>query len=185
MSCRAAVIGCSAGGMQAAAAVLSQLGPDVRLAVIIVQHLHKEQGGELLRFYARHTPLPVEEAAEKERVLPGRVCVAPPDYHLLIERDETFSLSADEKVNWSRPSIDVLFESAADAYGPALAGVILSGANSDGAQGLKRIKECGGIAIVQEPASAQFPEMPRSALRCAAADHVLPPEEIGRLLARL
>lgn len=185
MNCRAAVIGCSAGGMQAAAAVLSQLGQDVHLAVVIVQHLHKDQGEELLRFYARHTRLPVEEAVEKERALPGRVYVAPPDYHLLIERDETFSLSVDEKVNWSRPSIDVLFESAADVYGPALAGIILSGANSDGAQGLRRIKECGGIAVVQDPATAQFPEMPRSALRCTAADHVLPPEEIGRRLARM
>lgn len=168
--------------MQAASAVLSRLGAELRLAVIIVQHLHKEQSDELLRFYARHTSLPVAEAAERERILSGRIYVAPPDYHLLTERDETFSLCVSGKVNWSRPSIDVLFESAADTYGPALAGVVLSGANGDGAQGLRRIKMRGGIAIVQEPLTAQFPEMPRAALRCLTADFVLPPEEIGRLL---
>jgi len=185
MKRRAVAVGCSAGGMQAVAALLAQLGPDFRLPLIIVQHLHREQGDYLYRHYASCTRLIVREAEEREKILPGHVYVAPPDYHLLIERDETFSLSVEEKVNFCRPSIDVLFESAADVYGPALAGVVLTGANSDGALGLKRIKDCGGLALVQQPETAQFPEMPRCALRCAPADQALPVEELGRLLNTL
>jgi two-component system chemotaxis response regulator CheB len=182
---RAVVAGCSAGGMQAVATLLAQLGTSFRLPLIIVQHLHREQGEYLFRFYSSSTHLKVQEAAEREKILPGNVYVAPPDYHLLIEYDETFSLSVEEKVNFCRPSIDVLFESAADVYGPALAGVVLTGANSDGALGLKRIKDCGGLTLVQRPETAQFPEMPRSALLCVHADQVLTTEEIGRFLMTL
>ncbi len=185
MKRRAVALGCSAGGMQAVAALLAQLDRSFRLPLIIVQHLHREQGDYLFRFYSGSTHLKVQEAAEKEKILPGHVYVAPPDYHLLIERDETFSLSVEEKVNFCRPSIDVLFESAADVYGPALAGVVLTGANSDGALGLKRIKDCGGLALVQQPDTAQFPEMPRCAQLCAPADQALPVEELGRLLNTL
>ncbi len=182
MRYRAIVIGTSAGGIEASIQVLGKLPAQFALPVILVQHLHKDQDRSLIRFYNERVPLKVEEAEEKEQIQPGCVYVAPPDYHLLIERDETFSLSVDEKVNYSRPSIDVLFESAADAYGAALVGVLMTGANHDGAQGLQRIKEYGGLTLVEDPATAKFSEMPRSALACAEVDHVLPLDELGNFL---
>lgn len=185
MEYRAIVIGASAGGIQAVAEILAGLPASFSLSVIIVLHLHKRQDDYLIQFYNDLTPLLVEEAAEKEKIVPGHIYVAPPDYHLLIERDETFSLSVDAKVNYSRPSIDVLFESAADVYGAGLAGVILSGANNDGAYGLKQIKEHGGLTLVQEPKTAGFPEMPRSAMACTEVDHVLATDDLGRFLAGL
>ncbi|CAK8717960.1 CheB methylesterase [Candidatus Electronema halotolerans] len=183
--CRAVVLGCSAGGMDAAAALLGQLGPKFRLPLIIVQHRQAGHDEALAHFYSSHTHLAVTEAGEKEKIQKNHLYLAPPDYHLLIEQDETFSLSVEEKVNYCRPSIDVLFESAADVYGFGLAGIILSGANRDGAQGLKRIKEQGGLALVQTPETAQFAEMPHSALRAVQPDHVLSPADMGRLLTKL
>jgi len=185
MRYRAVVIGTSAGGIEASIQVLGKLPAQYALPVILVQHLHKDQDRSLIRFYNNRVPLIVEEAEEKEQVLPGRIYVAPPDYHLLVERDETFSLSVDEKVNYSRPSIDVLFESAADVYGAALIGVLMTGANHDGAFGLQRIKEYGGLTLVEDPATAKFSEMPRSALACTEVDHVLSLGEIGSLLFTL
>jgi two-component system chemotaxis response regulator CheB len=185
MRYRAIVIGTSAGGIEASIQVLGKLPPQFALPVILVQHLHKDQDRSLIQFYNDRVPLKVEEAEEKESIQPGRIYVAPPDYHLLIERDETFSLSVDEKVNYSRPSIDVLFESAADTYGAALIGVLMTGANHDGALGLQRIKGYGGLTLVEDPATAKFSEMPRSALACTEVDHVLPLEGLGSLLVSL
>ena len=182
MSYKAIVIGTSAGGIEASVHILGKLPARFSLPIILVQHLHKDQDNALVRFYSECTPLKVEEAEEKESVLPGHVYVAPPDYHLLLERDETFSLSVDEKVNYSRPSIDVLFESAADVYGCRLIGVLMTGANHDGARGLRRIKEYGGLTVVEDPATAKFPEMPKSALACTQVDHVLPLNELGDFL---
>ncbi len=183
--CRAVVLGCSAGGMDAAAALLDQLGPEFQLPLIAVQHRQSGHDDALAHFYSSHTHLTVSEAVEKERILAGHLYLAPPDYHLLIEQDETFSLSVEEKVNYCRPAIDVLFESAADVYGFSLIGIILSGANRDGALGLKRVKERGGLALIQTPETAQFPEMPRSALRAVQPDHVLSPADMGRFLTKL
>ena len=185
MRCRAVVVGCSAGGMDAAAALLAQLGPEFHLPLIVVQHRQAGHDQALTHFYSSHTHLAVTEAGEKEKIQANHLYLAPPGYHLLIEQNETFSLSVEEKVNYCRPSIDVLFESAADVYGSSLAGVILSGANRDGAQGLKRIKEQGGLALVQLPETAQFAEMPQSALRAIQPDHVLNPADMGRLLTTL
>jgi two-component system chemotaxis response regulator CheB len=185
MEYRAIVIGASAGGIQAVAEILVRLPAYFSLSVIIVLHLHKRQDDYLVQFYNNRIPLQVEEAAEKEKIVPGHIYIAPPDYHLLIERDETFSLSVDEKVNYSRPSIDVLFESAADVYGAEVAGVILTGANNDGAYGLKQIKEHGGLTLVQEPKTAGFPEMPRNAMACTEVDHVFTIDEMGNFLATL
>jgi two-component system chemotaxis response regulator CheB len=185
MRYRAIVIGTSAGGIEASIQILGRLPAHCALPVILVQHLHKEQDRSLVRFYDERVPLKVEEAEEKEQIQAGHIYVAPPDYHLLIERDKTFSLSMDEKVNYSRPSIDVLFESAADAYGAALIGVLMTGANHDGALGLQRIKEYGGLTLVEDPATAKFSEMPRSALACTEVDHVLPLNELGNLLFSL
>ena len=127
----------------------------------------------------------VKQADEKEKIVPAMIYIAPPNYHLLVEDDRTFSLSVDELVNFSRPSIDVLFESAADAYGKRLIGIILTGANSDGSNGLKKIKECGGMAIVQDPESSEADTMPRAAIKATKVDYVLPLEEIGTFLRKL
>jgi len=185
MRCRAIVIGTSAGGIDAFVHILSALPAQFFLPIILVQHLHKDQLSTLARFYNESTLLKVEEAEEKVKIMPGHIYVAPPDYHLLIERDETFSLSVDEKVNYSRPSIDVLFESAADVYGTDLVGVLMTGANHDGSRGLQRIKEHGGLTLVEDPTTAKFPEMPRSALGCTDVDYVLPLGALADFLSTL
>jgi two-component system chemotaxis response regulator CheB len=185
MRYRAIVVGASAGGIEAFGRIIGKLPALFSLPIILVQHLHKDQDSTLARFYNDRTLLKVEEAEEKENILPGHIYVAPPDYHLLLERDETFSLSVDEKVNYSRPSIDVLFESAADVYGAELVGVLLTGANHDGARGLQRIRKHGGLTLVEDPATAKFPEMPRSALACTDVDYIFPLDELGEFLFTL
>lgn len=180
----AVVIGASAGGSAALAQLLPRLPATLLLAIIVVRHLHSSQVGLPFPHQTRDWALPVKEADEKEPVRPGWIYFAPPNYHLLIESDRTFVLSIDERVNYVRPSIDVLFESAADVYGAHLIGVILSGANQDGAVGLRRIKERGGLTVVQDPATAEVALMPQAALAMTQIDYVLPPVEIGVLLAR-
>jgi two-component system chemotaxis response regulator CheB len=182
---RAVVLGCSAGGMDAMAALLAQLSPGFNLPLILVQHRKSGQDEALVHFYSKYTSLTVAEALEREKIQTKYLYLAPPEYHLLIEQEETFSLSVDEKVNYCRPSIDVLFESAADVYGSRLIGIILSGANSDGAKGLRRIKELGGLALVQRPETAQFPEMPQRALGIMRPDQVLSAIELGNFLTKL
>jgi two-component system, chemotaxis family, protein-glutamate methylesterase/glutaminase len=138
----------------------------------------------LLRELRRHTTLRLQEPSDREPILPGRIYIAPADYHLLVEPGE-FRLSTEGPVNYARPSIDVLFESAADAYGCRAVGIILTGANSDGAQGAKRIRQKGGIIVVQTPEEAECSVMPRAVLHATAADHVLPLLEISSYLASL
>lgn len=181
----AVVLGASAGGMEALFTLLASLPAHWPLSLSVVLHLHPEQDEAIIAHYARLCPLVVKEAEDKEAVLPGRVYFAPPDYHLLMERDHTFSLSREEKVQHARPSIDVLFETAAEAYGEGLAGVILSGANADGARGLARIKELGGLAVVQEPGEAQHATMPLAAIAAATPHAVLGLEKIALLLRGL
>ncbi len=178
----AIVIGSSAGGFAALAEVLPRLSAAVPQAVVVVQHLHPDGGEYMVEFLAERCVLPVKEAEDKEPVLPGVIYVAPAQYHLLIERDRTFALSADEKVHYARPSIDVLFESAAAAYGPRVIGVVLTGANADGAAGLAAIKARGGLAVVQDPSTAEVSFMPQAALEAATPDHLLDLAAIGRLL---
>lgn len=179
----AIVIGTSAGGPAALMEMLPMFPLGYALPVIIVQHIHPTQV-HFVSHYAQRCHLAVKEANDKEAIRPGCVYFAPSNYHLLVEDDRSFSLSVDDKVNYSRPSIDVLFESAADVYGPRLIGVILSGANNDGARGLRRIKQQGGLAVVQDPATAQSPAMPRAALELARVDYVLPLADLGKLLVR-
>lgn len=183
--CRAIVIGGSAGGIEALAAVLSQLPRDCALPVLVVQHLHPGDDGSFARHLARTAPLRVVEPCDKERIEPGCLYPAPANYHMLVEKDGTISLSVDERVNWSRPSIDVLFEAAARAWGENVIAVILSGANADGAEGMRAVKAAGGLTIAQDPASAESPLMPQAAIDAGAADEVLRPEEIGQRLAEL
>jgi two-component system chemotaxis response regulator CheB len=182
---QAVVGGVSAGGLDALTSLLSTITADFALALVIVQHLHPRQDDFLIEHLGQICRLPVKEAEEKEVVRSGVVYLAPANYHLLIEADKTFSLCAGEKVNFSRPSIDVLFETAAEVYGAALIGVILTGASRDGAAGLRRIKERAGMAIVQDPYTAEYPAMPQAALDETRVDHVLSIERIGRLLCEL
>ena len=181
----AIVIGGSAGGVEALTLILSALPGDFALPVLLVQHLHPADDGALAGHLGRECALPVIEPCDKERVERGHVYAAPANYHMLVERDGAISLSVDERVNWSRPSIDVLFESAARAWGKAVIAVILSGASADGAAGMRAIKAAGGLTMAQDPATAETPVMPQAAIDAGAANEVLQAEEIGRRLIEL
>ena len=176
------VIGASWGGLNAVGELLSGLPKRLGCAVVVAQHRRGDtpEGG-LAELLGLRTRLPVADVEDKSPIEPGRVYLAPPNYHLLIEKGY-FSLSVDERVHYARPSVDVLFQSAADAYRERVIGVILTGSNEDGAAGLARIKALGGVAIVQDPRSAERDEMPRAALSATHADAVLPLEEIGPFL---
>jgi two-component system, chemotaxis family, protein-glutamate methylesterase/glutaminase len=181
----AIVIGGSAGGLEAIGKLLPALPGDCSIPVAVVLHIPPRRPSRLTEVLSMRAVLSVKEAEDKEPCAPGFVYVAPPDYHLLIERDRTFALSTDEPHNFSRPSIDVLFESAADAYGDRVAGVVLTGANADGAAGLAAIRRRGGIGIVQSPDTAMAREMPDAAIARAGADHILTLDHIAPLLLEL
>lgn len=176
------VIGASQGGLRAIQALLGGLPPDFPLPVAVVLHRGKDSGEGPATNLQQHTPLRVEEPDDKQVIEPGRIYLAPANYHLLVEHGH-FALSVDAPDEYARPSVNLLFESAADAYRERVIGVILTGTNQDGAQGLAAIGRRGGLAVVQDPATAEAAGMPRAAL--AAADHatVLPLEEIGPFLA--
>jgi two-component system, chemotaxis family, protein-glutamate methylesterase/glutaminase len=176
------VIGASWGGLHAVGEILGALPQDLGAAVVVAQHRQAElfEGG-LASLLALKTGLPVEDVDDKRPIESNRVYLAPPDYHLLIEPGY-FSLSTDARVHHARPSIDVLFQSAADAYRERVIGVILTGANEDGAAGLARIKDRGGVALVQDPHDAERREMPDAALAGTHADAVLPLDQIGPFL---
>ncbi len=178
------VIGTSLGGLSALKKVLKDLPRDFPLPIAIVQHRHKESDNTLSLFLQQFTPLPIQEVEDKDEILPGRVYLAPADYHLLVEPGY-FALSTDGPVSYARPSIDVLFESAADVYAEQVIGVILTGANHDGSRGLVRIKMRGGLAIVQEPATAECRIMPEAAISAVAVDEVLPLSKIASHLVKL
>ena len=178
------VIGASWGGLHAIGAVLTRLPPDLPAAVLVAQHRGERDQELLAPLLARDSALPVREADDKDPLTPGQVLVAPAHYHLLVDGDAV-ALSTDEPVAFSRPSIDVLFESAADACGERVIGVLLTGANADGAAGLAAIRARGGVAIVQDPEHAERPEMPRAALAACPGAQVRALEEIGPELARI
>lgn len=182
---RAVILGGSAGASQPLRDILAGLGPHFPAPVVIVQHMHERAGGMLADNLDSVLALPVLEVMDKMPALPGRVHVAPPDYHLLVERRGTFALSVEEPVLWSRPSIDVFFEGAAKVWGRGLAAILLSGANEDGTAGLAAVHRAGGTTIVQDPSTAQFPRMPSAALDAGVKAHRLSPAEIGAWLNRL
>ncbi len=182
---RAVVLGASAGGLHALQLLLASLPEDFPLPIAMVQHLAPQSGDTLVRLLQSQARIRVRQAAEREPLRAGTAYLAPADYHLLIEADASFSLSTEPAVCCARPSIDVLFETAAEAFGDALIGLVLTGANADGARGLQAIQRRGGTTLVQEPADAAHPAMPRAALRLVAADHVLPLQAIGPLLCQL
>lgn len=177
-------IGTSLGGLSALKTLLKSLPRGFPSAIAIVQHRHRESDQALSAFLQQFTVLPVHEVEDKEHIQPGHVYFAPSDYHLLVEFGY-FSLSVDDPVSYARPSIDVLFESAADAYTQRLIGVILTGANQDGVQGLLSLKAQGGIAIVQDPNTAESPVLPNAAIAAVKVDWVLPLSKIAPHLIHL
>lgn len=181
----AVVIGVSAGGIAALDVILPALTSGFCAAVLIVQHMAADGGDFLIEHFGNICGLPVMEAVDKEEVRSSTIYFAPANYHLLVERQKTMALSTEAKVNFSRPSIDVLFSSAADAYCRRLAGIILTGANHDGAAGLADVKSRGGFTIVQSPETAEVPIMPESALAATRVDKILPLWEIGPFLLEL
>jgi two-component system chemotaxis response regulator CheB len=179
---RLVVIGASLGGVRALERVLGGLAPDFPLPIAVVLHRAAEPApSQLASLLQLRCALPVSEANDKERIIPGHVYLAPADYHLLVDEDR-FALSVDARVSYARPSIDVLFDSAADSYRGGVVGVVLTGANSDGANGAVRIKERGGKVVAQDPDNAESPVMPRAAIGTGAVDSVLPLGEIASYL---
>ncbi|MCQ4253290.1 chemotaxis protein CheB [Stutzerimonas stutzeri] len=181
----AVVIGASAGGLEALGMVLEGLPGGYRPPILVVQHIPASGPTHLAEIFARRTRLQVKEADDKDQLRSGMLYFAAPGYHLLVEADRSLSLSQDDAVHFSRPSIDVLFESAADTWGAQVAGVLLTGANEDGAAGLEAIHRNGGLTVIQDPAEAAMPTMPRAALQRFAPDYILPLRDIHRLLREL
>lgn len=181
----AVVIGASAGGVEALLTLLSDLPETWRLPLVVVVHLPEGRNSLLAQVFGQRLRMPVLEAADKAVITNGALYFAPPSYHLSIERERAFSLSCEPPVLWSRPSIDVLMSSAADAYGAALAGILLTGANQDGAQGMRDIRLAGGLTAVQDPEDAEVATMPRAAIALHAPDFVLPLRELRDLLVQL
>jgi two-component system, chemotaxis family, protein-glutamate methylesterase/glutaminase len=179
----AVVIGASAGGIEVLSVLLSMIPADCRVSFFVVVHIPRERPSLLPELFAGRCVLPVREAEDKEPVQPGTVYFAPPDYHMLIDRGPVVALSGDEPVHFSRPSIDVLFDAAADIYGERLMGVILTGANQDGAEGLAAVGRAGGRTVVQEPGSAAVAFLPRAALEAGPVDAVLSIEQLQALFA--
>lgn len=181
----AVAIGASAGGMKVIKELLMALPGDFSLPIMIVQHIADTADGTWADILNERCNVLVKEADEKEAIKSGTVYLAPANYHLLAEPTRILTLTVDERVNCARPSIDVLFETAAEAYREHLIGIILTGGNADGARGLLYIKEKGGLTIVQDPQTAEVPNMPQSAIRMGLPDHILVPEAIIELLLNI
>lgn len=179
----AVVIGASTGGIEALKGILSKLPQDFPVPILIAQHLPSDTNSILANILNSGCKLKVKEAIDKEPIVSGNVFLAPPNYHLLVEKAHTIALSLDRPVNWSRPSIDVLFESAAIAYKDKLIGILLTGASEDGALGLKAISENNGFTIVQNPDSAESTIMPSAGIREASVNMILSLDIIGSTLA--
>ena len=166
-------IGASAGGVEAVGRLLQALPATTAVAIAVVLHVPADRPSQLAELFGERCARPVKEAEDKETIVGGTVYIAPPNYHLLVESDGSFSLSLEDAVLYSRPSIDLLLESAAYAYGEHLLGIVLTGASSDGAQGLAKVRDCGGRAWVQDPATARARMMPQAALELAQPHRVL------------
>lgn len=181
----AIVIGGSAGAIDALNVLIPALPAGLQAAVIVLLHLPRDRRSLLADIFRDRCALPVLEAEDQQKIQPGHLYVAPPDYHLLVDKGPRLALSIDEPVHYSRPAIDVLFDSAAHCYGKKLLGVLLSGANEDGAEGLAAIHAAGGCTVVQSPATAAMPTMPQAALTKVPGHHVMTPDEIAAMFARL
>ena len=179
------VIGGSSGSLQVILQILGNIPAGYSIPILLILHRGNSSDSALLDLLILKSRIPAREVEEKDKIAPCCVYLAPADYHVLIEKDETFALDYSEKLNFSRPSIDVSFISAAQVYGEKLTGILLSGANEDGAEGLKEIKECGGHTIVQDPEDAVVDYMPRQARLKSTIDEVLKTEGIRRYLISL
>lgn len=182
---RGVVVGSSAGGMDALLVMLGQIPADFPIPILVASHLHRSDDGRFADYLDAVVELPVSEAADKQPIEAPHVFISPANYHLLVEGHGALALSTDAKVNWSRPSIDVLFESAARAWGEGAICVVLSGANDDGAEGAHSVKSHGGVAIAQDPNTAEYPVMPEAAIERAGIELVLAPATIGDLLVQI
>ena len=184
-NCKALIIGGSAGSLDVLLKVLPDINPLVAFPIIIVLHRKAGKDSLLTDLLSSKTEMRVKEIEEKEKIKPATIYIAPPNYHLLIEKDETFSLDASEKINFSRPSIDVTFESAAEVYRDDLVCFLLSGANSDGTLGLQKVKKRGGRAIIQNPGSSIVPFMPEYAVEHVKIDQILDLEKMAKYINEL
>jgi two-component system, chemotaxis family, protein-glutamate methylesterase/glutaminase len=178
------VIGASSGGLHALQKLLGALPADLPVPVAVVQHRHRDSDDSLLSILRSVTPLQLLEPDDKEPLRPAHVYFAPPDYHLLLAEGGC-ELSTDAPVSFARPSVDVLFESAADAFGAGVLAVVLTGANSDGVEGARRVQAAGGMVVVQDATTAEAPQMPQAVIDAGVAHHVLPLEGIAPLLIEL
>lgn len=185
MKYEAVVIGTSAGGLFALSTILEALPRKYPIPIIVVQHRSKEEKTLLEKVLSQKCAIKICQAEEKEKIESSTVYFAPPDYHLLIERNRTFSLSSDARVNYSRPSIDVLFETAADVYKDKLLAIIFTGANHDGAAGIKMIRKYGGTTIAQDPNDALYPVMPKAAIDTGCIQYILELTKIRTFLLDL
>jgi two-component system chemotaxis response regulator CheB len=181
----AIVIGMSAGGLDVLTKLFVNLKDSFPMPVILVQHLHSNAESELPDILRGYTGMKVKECTANVKINSGTIYTAPANYHILIERNKTISLSYEEKVNYSRPSIDMLFESAAYVWTGELIGLLLTGTNNDGAAGMKKIKELGGLTIAENPQTAEYPAMPQSAIDKGCVDLILNLEEIKSYLENL
>ena len=183
---KAILIGVSAGGMDALPTVLSPLPEDFPVPIFIVQHSHPSgDDGFFVRYLNERCKLEVVEATDNEPISSRKVYLAPADHHLLVANKKSLALSSGEKINHSRPSIDVLFDSAIDIYHSGLIGIILTGATADGAKGMQKIEKSGGLTIAQDPATAKTPAMPQAAINACSIDYILPLEKIPETLVKL
>jgi two-component system, chemotaxis family, protein-glutamate methylesterase/glutaminase len=180
----AVVLGGSAGAIEALYAILPAIPASTGLPVVVCIHLPVGRRSLIPELLANKCSARVQEVEDKQAARPG-IWIAPPDYHLLVEMDRSFALSVDPPVKFSRPSIDVLFQSAADAYGAALVAVVLTGASEDGADGAKAVRDAGGFVAVQDPRTAEAPAMPNAAIRAARPELVAPLPAIAALLSRV
>jgi two-component system chemotaxis response regulator CheB len=179
------IIGGSAGSLTVLFEVLPALHPHLKTSIILVLHRKNSGDSSLSDLLSSKTVLPVKEIDDKDPVLSGNIYLAPADYHVLIEKNYFFSLDVSEKINFSRPSLDVTFESAADAFGTSLTAVLLSGSNNDGTAGLKAVQEAGGTIIVQKPETANMAYMPQHAINNLSIDYILDPKEISKFINSL
>lgn len=182
---KAIFIGASSGGVVAVQDILSFLDDDFKVPIIVIQHIPGYSRAEPARVYGKNSKGTVLEALDKMPILPGHVYFAPPNYHLLVEKTGFFALNQEDKLNYSRPSIDMTFESAAEAYGDGACGVLLTGANSDGAMGLKTLSEAGAYTIVQDPDTAEVDRMPKAAIQLFSPEYIGSLEQIASKLSEL
>ncbi len=182
---RALIVGGSAGSLEVILSLVEKFPVDAGMVYMIVLHRKNDAESVLSQLLATRTTMPVREAEDKDDIMPNMVYVAPPDYHLLLEDEQTFALDSSEKIHYSRPSIDVSFDSAAEIFGPSLIGILLSGANADGAAGLLKIFNAGGYSIVQDPKTADVDYMPRQAIELCKEHELVDGDMIAERVVQL